>query len=107
MGFTEFIQENDILLLITLFILGITIIFCLLRAFLGPRFTDRVLAVNVINVKTVVLACVIGIIIEESYVIDIAIVYALLSYLSVVVLNKIHVRNYLGRTAKLKEKSEN
>lgn len=106
MDLAEFIQENDILLLITLFVLGITILFCLLRAFLGPRFTDRVLAVNVINVKTVVLICVIGIIIDETYVIDIAIVYALISYLSVVVLNKIHVRNYLGRTAELKEESE-
>lgn len=106
MDLAEFIQENDILLLITLFVLGITILFCLLRAFLGPRFTDRVLAVNVINVKTVVLTCVIGIIIDETYVIDIAIVYALISYLSVVVLNKIHVRNYLGRTAELKEESE-
>lgn len=107
MTLNEFIEGNNLFLFATLFILGVTILFCLLRAFLGPRFTDRVLAINMINVKTVILACVIGIIIEEEYVIDIAIVYALISYLSVVVLNKIHVKNYLSQeNIKEKEKRE-
>ena len=76
MTLNEFIEGNNLFLFATLFILGVTILFCLLRAFLGPRFTDRVLAINMINVKTVILACVIGIIIEEEYVTDIAIVYS-------------------------------
>lgn len=84
-------------LIFVMVILSITILFLLLRAFLGPKFTDRVLAINVINVKVIVLISILGFYFNESYVLDIAILYALLSFLSVIVLSRIYLDDYLKK----------
>lgn len=77
---------DQMLLLFGMIFLSVTIFFCLLRAVLGPRLTDRVIAVNMINVKTIVLIVMVAIYIGEGYLMDIALVYALLSFLAVIVL---------------------
>jgi len=41
--------------LVSIFFLAVTISFCLLRGILGPRFTDRIVAVNIIGIKTVLM----------------------------------------------------
>ncbi len=66
--------------------LSITIFFCLLRAALGPRFTDRITAANIIGTKVIVLIAVMALIIGEGYLVDICLIYAVISFLSVVVL---------------------
>lgn len=75
--------------------LGISIIFCLLRAILGPRFTDRLLGINVINVKVIILICVLAVFFDKPYIVDIALVYAAISFLSVIVLSKLFLKDYL------------
>lgn len=82
-------QEIQYYLLIgsTIF-LSITIFFCLLRAVLGPRFTDRIIAANIIGTKVIVLISVLSLIIGEGYLVDICLIYAIISFLSVVVLAK-------------------
>lgn len=62
------------------------IFFCLLRATLGPRFTDRIIAANMTGTKVIVLIAVISMIIGESYLADICLIYAVISFLSMVVL---------------------
>lgn len=86
-------------LIIAMIILSITILLLIYKAYLGPRFTDRVLSVNVINVKIIVLICILAVFLEESYVVDIAIVYALFSFLSVIVLARIYLNDYLKNQA--------
>ena len=66
--------------------LSVTIFFCLLRAALGPRFTDRITAANIIGTKVIVLIAVTALIIGEGYLVDICLIYAIISFLSVVVL---------------------
>lgn len=75
--------------------LGITIIFCLIRAILGPRFTDRLLGINVINVKVIVLICILAAFYGDSYLVDISLVYAAISFLSVIVLSRLFLSDYL------------
>ena len=65
--------------------LSVTIFFCL-WAMLGPRFTDRVIAVNIVSTKVVVLISMLSLYIGKSYLVDICLVYAIISFLSVVVL---------------------
>jgi multicomponent Na+:H+ antiporter subunit F len=79
-------SNEQMLLLIGMVFLSGTIFFCLLRAILGPRLTDRVVAVNMIGVKTILLIVMVAIYIGEGYLLDVALVYALLSFLAVVVL---------------------
>ncbi|MBR1671810.1 MAG: sodium:proton antiporter [Fretibacterium sp.] len=66
--------------------LSITLFLCLLRAVLGPRFTDRVIAVNIVGTKVIVLIAILALIVGESYLADICLIYAVISFLSVVVL---------------------
>ncbi len=56
----------------------------LYRAIKGPRIYDRVLAVNVIGTKTVVLLALIGFIYERPHFLDIALVYALINFIATI-----------------------
>lgn len=56
----------------------------LYRAIKGPRVYDRVLSVNVIGTKTVVLIALVGYIYERPHFLDIAIVYALINFIATI-----------------------
>jgi len=56
----------------------------LYRAVVGPRACDRVLAVNAIGTKTVVLISLIGFMYARPYFLDIALVYALINFISTI-----------------------
>lgn len=62
----------------------IAAILVLYRAIKGPRVCDRVLSVNVIGTKTVVLIALIGYIYERPHFLDIAIVYALINFIATI-----------------------
>ena len=66
--------------------LSVTIFFCLMRAALGPRFSDRIIAANIIGTKIILLIAVLSLMVGESYLADICLIYAVISFLSVVVL---------------------
>ncbi len=70
-------------------VLSVLLIFSLLRSIKGPRFTDRIVAVNVIGTISTAAICIISIYVEESFFVDIALVYALLNFLSVVILSHV------------------
>ena len=61
----------------------------LVRAILGPRFTDRIIAVNVINTLVVALLVVLSVWMSEDFLVDVALIYALLSFLTVVVVSRL------------------
>lgn len=88
------IQEH--ILIFSMIFLSVTILFCLLRAILGPRFTDRLLGINVINVKVIVLICIMAVFFDKSYLIDISLVYSAISFLSIIVLSRIFLSKHLS-----------
>lgn len=90
----EKIQE--LVLIIGMIFLALTIILCLVRTICGPRFTDRLLGINVINVKVIVLICIMAVFYEKSYLVDISLVYSTISFLSVIVLARLFLSNYLN-----------
>lgn len=74
-------------------VLTITILICLYRAVKGPSVADRLIAINVIGTKTVVLIIIISFILKENFFIDVAIVYSLISFLaSIAIANYIKVK---------------
>ncbi|MBQ7733382.1 MAG: sodium:proton antiporter [Synergistaceae bacterium] len=79
-------QVKYYLLMGSVIFLSITIFFCLMRAALGPRFSDRIIAANIIGTKIILLIAVLSLIIGQSYLVDICLIYAVISFLSVVVL---------------------
>ena len=72
--------------------LSVSILFCLVRGVLGPRFTDRVVSVNLIGSKTIIMIAILSFLLEESGLVDIAMVYALISFVAVVVLSKCYIQ---------------
>ncbi len=63
-----------------LVVMALTII----RGFLGPTFYDRILAVNMFGTKTVLLISLLGFVMGRPEFLDIAIVYALINFISVI-----------------------
>ena len=66
--------------------LSVSIFFCLMRATLGPRYSDRIIAANIVTTKIIILIAVLSLVIGEGYLVDICLIYAVISFLSVVVL---------------------
>lgn len=70
----------------TTFLWGIAIVllvnafFCLLRGYLGPTVADRILAINVVGTKTLVVLCLLAFVFERSLFVDVALVYGLLNF---------------------------
>lgn len=56
----------------------------LIRAFLGPTLYDRILAVNIFGTKTVLLIAVMDFLSGRPDFLDIAIVYALINFISII-----------------------
>ncbi len=69
-------------------ILIINALLCLIRAVLGPTITDRVLAINVIGTKTLVILVIIAYIYQHTFYIDTAIVYALLNFIITIAVSR-------------------
>lgn len=63
--------------------LGAGILACLVRAIRGPRYTDRVVALNLICTLVILMIAVLSYLLEESYLMDVAILYGLLNLLAV------------------------
>ena len=82
-------QAVHYLLLGGMLFLSVTIIFCLIYAIRGPRLTDRIVGINMVGVKTILLITMVGIYLGEGYLVDVAIVYGLLSFLAVVVFSRL------------------
>ncbi len=85
------------LLIGSVIFLSITIFICLLRAALGPRFSDRIIAANIIGTKVILLIAVLALIIGENYLVDICLIYAIINFLSVVVLARSVIEKKEGK----------
>ena len=59
------------------------------RALLGPTVYDRILAVNMFGTKTVLLIAVFAFLSDRHDILDIALIYALINFISVVAVLKL------------------
>ena len=62
----------------------VVMIMAIIRAIMGPTLYDRVLAVNMFGTKTVLLLSLLGFVMGRPEFLDIAIVYALINFISVI-----------------------
>lgn len=62
----------------------VVMVMAIVRALLGPTIYDRILAVNLFGTKTVLLIAVIGFLFGRPDFLDIALVYALINFISIV-----------------------
>ena len=62
----------------------VVMIMAIIRAVMGPTLYDRILAVNMFGTKTVLLISLLGFVMGRPEFLDIAIVYALINFISVI-----------------------
>jgi multicomponent Na+:H+ antiporter subunit F len=78
----------NVLWFVTAGVLCVLILLAMIRLIKGPTAPDRVVAFDVINTLTVGLFIVIGIGYEELFFVEVAIVYALLSFVGTLFIAK-------------------
>jgi multicomponent Na+:H+ antiporter subunit F len=72
-------------------ILAVLMLVSMVRILLGPSIADRVVAVDTINTMTIAAMILLAVYFQQVIFIDVAIVYALLSFVST-----LYISRYLG-----------
>lgn len=87
----------DTALTVVLIILALMVLACLIKAVIGPRVGDRLVCVNMMGTLVTVIIAILAIKMKEGYLADISIVYAMLSFLAVIVLSKVYMGIYVEK----------
>lgn len=82
------------LFIFLLIALSFMLLICLIRAVKGPRVADRLMAVNMMGTMVMVMISVLALLLQEGYLVDICLIYAMISFLSVVVISKVYIGIY-------------
>lgn len=77
-------------LICAVIILSILLLLCLLRAIIGPQIADRIVSVNMMGTIVMVIIAILAVLLNEGYLADISLIYAMISFLAVVLLTKIY-----------------
>ena len=96
-GIVGLSQAYQIFFTIVLCILACIVILCLIRAIIGPRIADRIVATNMMGTIVMVIIAMLAVHMQEGYMLDICIIYALISFLAVIVLTKVYMGAYLEK----------
>ena len=75
----------------------VTMILAIIRALLGPTVYDRILAINMFGTKTVLLIACIAFLGGRTDVLDIALVYAMINFISIIAVLKFFEDGKFGR----------
>lgn len=100
----EAAYEN--LAVVVIILIAILIVACLIRSVLGPRVTDRIVAVNSIGTMTIVIIAVLSVLLDEAYLLDVCLIYAMISFVAVIVLTKIYTGVYRQEHSEDTQKEE-
>ena len=85
-----------------LVVLAVMTLLCLIRAIQGPRIADRIVSINMISTLTIAMIGILAIRQNQGYLMDVALIYALIGFLAVVVLCKV----YMGITLEAREQKQ-
>lgn len=90
-------QTYQIFFTVALVFLAVMLILCLIRAIIGPRIADRIVAVNMMGTMVMVMIAILALMLQEGYLADICLIYAMISFLAVIVLTKVYMGVYLTK----------
>lgn len=95
-----------ILLVCILVAFALMILCCFVRVIKGPKISDRIVGINMIGTLTILSICVLAMLLEEAYLVDVAMIYAMISFLAVVVLTRVYMGVYLERMERKRRREE-
>ena len=77
--------------------LVVMMVFAALIIVRGPGIGDRIIAVNMIGTMIIMIVAVLSVYLDENYLVDVCLIYAMISFLGVVVLCKVYTGVYLQK----------
>ncbi len=80
---------ENVLLTGTILILTLLILALMPKVVKGPRFTDRLVAINAINTMITASICLLSRLHRAGYLLDVAIIYALLGFTATTLLTRL------------------
>ena len=94
----ELIQQayNGMMTAVIVILAGL-IVLSIIRSILGPGISDRIIAVNMIGTMVIMITAVFSVLLNENYLADVCLIYAMISFLGVVVLCKVYTGVYLRK----------
>ena len=87
-------------------VLMVLVVACFIRAIKGPSIADRIVAINMIGTQTLIMIGLVALLIGEGYLTDVALIYAMISFLAVVVVCKVYMGVFLERRAREQEEEQ-
>ncbi len=93
-------SAQNVLLTGIMFLYAGLVVLVLIRAVSGPRIADRLMAINMIGTIGIFLMAVTAVKLDEEYLLDICVIYAMISFLSVVILTKVYMGVHLENEMK-------
>lgn len=97
-------QAYHVLFVAALIFLAVMVVLCLIRAIIGPRIADRIVSINMMGTMVMVIIGILTVMLQEGYLADICIIYAMISFLAVIVLTKVYMGVYQERKQKEEKK---
>lgn len=82
---------------IVLMVCAVLLLLMLVRCIRGPRVSDRLVAINMMGTIVIVMIAVMAFLLGEEYLLDICLIYAMISFLAVVMLAKVYIGIYEER----------
>lgn len=95
-----------VLYVAVLCVLSVLVVLSFIRAVKGPSIADRIVAINMIGTQIIIMVGVVALMLKEGYLVDVSLLYAMISFLAVVVLCKVYMGVFLERQAKMKQEEE-
>ena len=80
--------------IIAMVVLALVIFGYFIRTILGPHFADRIVAVNSISTVIMLLISFVAVMQGENYIVDIALIYAVLGFVTVIILCKLYLNSH-------------
>ena len=90
-------------LTVILIIMALLLLVCLIKAVIGPRVGDRLVCINMMGTVVIVIIAILALKLKEGYLVDICVIYAMISFLAVIVLGKIYLGKYIEKSKNDKE----
>ena len=90
-------EACGVLMIGAVVVLAALIIVSIIRSVLGPRIADRIIAVNMTGTMIIMIIAILSVYLDENYLVDVCLIYAMISFLGVVVLCKVYTGAYLQK----------
>lgn len=94
------------ILLGAVIILAVYIFICMIRVVIGPKVADRIIAANMIGTLIIMIIVLLAAYLNETGLLDVSLIYAMISFIAVVVLTKVYLGVYMEHKSREKKAAE-